>query len=89
MCTLFCLVDKPYVSRKKKINTVRAVETAAVSPAGLFCFVQVSVGESILPVQYSTYQLSPVGVKRISPVHKFMLVFHISEVKMWGLPAGS
>lgn len=37
----------------------------AVSPAGILCFVQVSVRKSILPVQYGAYQLSSVLSKRI------------------------
>lgn len=58
---------------KKKSNNILkereniGAQTAAilpVSPAGVICFVQVSVRKSILPVQYSAHQLSSVWVKK-------------------------
>lgn len=73
-CTVCYLVVKPHAeSNKKKSNNIMkereniGAQTAAslpVSPAGVVCFVQVSVRKSILPVQYSAHQLSSVWVKK-------------------------
>lgn len=48
---------------KKGNNGAQTAASVSASPAGIICFVQVSVRESVLPVQYGAYQLSSVLAK--------------------------
>lgn len=70
----------------------RNAAAAFVSPAGLLRSVQVFVGKSVLPVQYRTYQLSSVVVKKkeySGILKKYILIFEKGGESMRHLQARS